>query len=84
MVIALTKKGNGMYDCDENGLNDDMQERLHRQYWEERQGRKRRIIRTLDNNESHDECHRAHLIDTLWKDYSYEYKGRKAQWKKMK
>ena len=70
-----------MYDCDENGLNDDMQNRLQRQYWDEQQAKKQRIIRQLDNGKSRyqdsvrDRLYRKHLIDTLWNDYGHNYKN---------
>tara|TARA_R110000824_G_scaffold82625_1_gene207112 strand:+ start:511 stop:720 length:210 start_codon:yes stop_codon:yes gene_type:complete len=69
-----------MYDCDENGLNDDMQNRLQRQYWDEQQAKKQRIIRDLNNGNFDNELHRKYLINTLWKDYAHCYKNRrKAQ-----
>jgi len=73
-----------MYDCDESGLNNNMQNRLQGQYRDEQQERKRRIIRSLDNDEIRGvDLHgsrRDYYIAILARDYGHKYiNRRKAQ-----
>ena len=67
------KKENDMYDCDEYGLNDEMQRALHEQYAHEQEVRKRELIDMLNNNEC-DKYEREGIIHSLRKQYNYEYK----------
>ena len=62
-----------MYDCDEHGLNDDMQQALHEQYAHEQEVRRDELIDMLNNNEC-DYHERDGIIHALRNNYNHEYK----------
>lgn len=63
-----------MYYCDEHGLTDEMEERLQREYWNERCESRDRLISKLDWDECRDSHERAHYIAILLRDYNHVYK----------